>query len=528
MLFIVLSAGARVPEQPKNQLYLIEDNWNDWWDYKTMYSLSYVDESGKLLYLGSVKIGERTVNKETLRPNIPSSFDFLDDTFFSVGQDVSYYESLNEFHDDYRQTILRALMDIALLPEVYARVRNYSVTKESLMRNVRHSSVIGQYRRLANGNSELTSYKFTYTGPNIRDAERIVLDFEVVPDSNPPTNMHVLIGRNAVGKTHMINNMVASLISTSPSRTKNGYFSTQSDAISDDVLFANVVSVSFSAFDPGEPIPDRRNRQEGTPYTYVGLKQVNKPPKSPENLKYDFAKSIDSIKSSGKIVRWLRAVEMLRADPIFDEANVPTILEPEENEDPLGFFEQDTENDAVEGDTDESKLLRRRAQKFFHRLSSGHKIVLLTLTRLVETLEERTLVLLDEPEAHLHPPLLSAFIRALSDLLVQRNAVGIIATHSPVILQEVPRSCVWKLRRRGTQLTYCRTEIETFGENIGELTSEIFELEVVYSGFYRLLREAVERYGDYDRIVESFNGELGWEARAILRGLINDVQREEG
>jgi predicted ATP-dependent endonuclease of OLD family len=69
-------------------------------------------------------------------------------------------------------------------------------------------------------------------------------------------------------------------------------------------------------------------------------------------------------------------------------------------------------------------------------MSSGHAIVLLTITRLVATVEEKTLVLLDEPESHLHPPLLSAFIRALSDLLYDRNGVAIIATHSPVVLQE--------------------------------------------------------------------------------------------
>jgi predicted ATP-dependent endonuclease of OLD family len=71
------------------------------------------------------------------------------------------------------------------------------------------------------------------------------------------------------------------------------------------------------------------------------------------------------------------------------------------------------------------------------------------MTRLIELVDERTLILLDEPESHLHPPLLSAFIRALSDLLVKRNGVAVIATHSPVVLQEVPKSCAWKLRRSG-------------------------------------------------------------------------------
>nr|WP_279487084.1 AAA family ATPase [Aeromonas veronii] len=87
------------------------------------------------------------------------------------------------------------------------------------------------------------------------------------------------------------------------------------------------------------------------------------------------------------------------------------------------------------------------ALKKIQLMSSGHAIVLLTITRLVATVEEKTLVLIDEPESHLHPPLLSAFIRALSELLYDRNGVSIIATHSPVVLQEIPKSCAWKMNR---------------------------------------------------------------------------------
>lgn len=48
-------------------------------------------------------------------------------------------------------------------------------------------------------------------------------------------------------------------------------------------------------------------------------------------------------------------------------------------------------------------------KKYLSRMSSGHAIVLFTITRLVDTVGEKSLVLLDEPEVHLHPPLLSAF-----------------------------------------------------------------------------------------------------------------------
>ncbi|SEG69185.1 AAA family ATPase [Bosea lathyri] len=190
---------------------------------------------------------------------------------------------------------------------------------------------------------------------------------------------------------------------------------------------------------------------------------------------------------------------MLEADPIFKDAEVAELADAALDE----------------------RELKKQAKALFGKLSSGHKIVLLTITRLVETVEERTLVLLDEPEAHLHPPLLSAFVRALSDLLINRNGVAIIATHSPVVLQEVPSSCAWKVRRSGLQMEAERPEIETFGENVGILTREVFGLEVSHSGFHKMLRDAVAEGETYEEIVARFGGELGGEAKAILRAILS-------
>lgn len=144
--------------------------------------------------------------------------------------------------------------------------------------------------------------------------------------------------------------------------------------------------------------------------------------------------------------------------------------------------------------------------------------MLLTITRLVELIEEKSLVLIDEPEGHLHPPLLSAFVRALSELLIDRNGVGIIATHSPVVLQEVPRLCAWVLNRTGLSARADRPDLETFGENVGILTREVFGLEVVQTGFHRLISEAVEK-GGYHYALELYGDRLGGEARSLVRAL---------
>jgi predicted ATP-dependent endonuclease of OLD family len=144
----------------------------------------------------------------------------------------------------------------------------------------------------------------------------------------------------------------------------------------------------------------------------------------------------------------------------------------------------------------------------------------LTITKLVETVEDRSLVLLDEPEAHLHPPLLSAFIRALSDLLTNRNGVAIIATHSPVVLQEVPADCAWIIRRNGRIVQAERPQVETFGENVGVLTREVFSLEVTDSGFHKLLRDSLSDLDSFEEVLERFDNKLGGEARALIRAIL--------
>jgi glycine/D-amino acid oxidase-like deaminating enzyme len=224
--------------------------------------------------------------------------------------------------------------------------------------------------------------------------------------------------------------------------------------------------------------------------------------KTPDQLQTDFARSLGNCRLGPRQKRWLRALETLENDPLFKEANVSSLLDLEED----AFAEQ--------------------AARLFKRLSSGHKIVLLTITRLIELVDERTLVLLDEPEGHLHPPLLSAFVRALADLLIQRNGVAIIATHSPVVLQEVPASCVWVLRRNGTVAVAERPESETFGENVGVLTHSVFGLEATNTGFHKMLSDAVHKEGlDFDGVMAKFDGQLGAEAMAIARSLTVSSQR---
>ncbi|MCG3708986.1 ATP-binding protein [Aliarcobacter butzleri] len=496
MQFIVLDTLPQV--NTSNTVYLINNNWDDWFEFETLYQLFYDDSNSQRHSLGYVKIGQFNMIKGQRRASLSDTFNDLNENFFSLGQDESYYQILKDLDNEDGYKILMALNDIAYNLTLFERVQKERVTKVSLLRDVPINTVKEQFNRLAHGGEELTDYDFTYTAPKPKNSDLYVqLSFNVHAKSSPPTNVHVIIGRNGVGKTHLLNNILNSLLS-SEKTTKYGIFDANKAT-----LFANIVSVSFSAFDETEPIKEQKDKTKGLQYSYIGLKRIKKgddkdnSPKSPLMLANEFIKSLKNCQLGTKKERWLNAINILKSDPIFQEANVSSLI-----------------------DLDEEKF-EIQTKEIFKKLSSGHKIVLLTITRLVETVKEKTLVMLDEPESHLHPPLLSAFIRSLSELLILRNGVAIIATHSPVILQEVPKSCAWILNRSGTSAKAERLERETFGENVGTLTHDVFGLEVTNAGFYGLLKTSVNENDTYQELISSFNNQLGTEAKAISRALIN-------
>lgn len=515
MHFTVVAAGTEVRPGYHSQALLIADNWNDWWEYRTQFYLIVFDAGGREHDIGQVKIGRFGMSvpgpESIATPNIPPQFEALSDEFFSVGQDETYYSNLNHLDDDVRDTVLRALKDVALDPNLMDRAFRERVMMRSLLRSVEPATVEGQFRRLATGGARLTRFHVEYTtAPPDKRTPGARLTLDVEPGSRPPTNIHVLIGRNGAGKTHLLHHMTRAIADSSAGEQDVGKLLVTSPAaatqtISDPEAFTSVVSVSFSAFDAFEPLTRRERNAAEVSYTYIGLKKVpqgaekvSPGPKDPSALAREFADSVKMCMQGARLARWRRALQMLESDPIFADAQIAGVADP---------------------DTPDEQL-RALAQDAFRKLSSGHKIVLLTVTRLVEHVAERSLVLLDEPEAHLHPPLLAAFVRALSDLLVNRNGVALIATHSPVVLQEVPATCVEILRRSGRILEVDRPSIETFGENVGVLTREVFGLEVTRSGFHRLIEDAVNEEATYERVLARFNGKLGAEARALVQGLL--------
>ncbi|MFA6440801.1 MAG: AAA family ATPase [Sterolibacterium sp.] len=482
-----------------NACFLVRDNWDDY-HYKTTFLLVYFDAEGTRHDVGNVKIMRREMEYGYVE--IEDPFVRFGAEFCSLGQDQEYYENLLQLEEDARVEILTALKDAIWDNDIFVSFNRTEPFETSLTRSIT-SRELKKFREIAHEQAELTPFHFAYAFPN--DGGQVI-EFEVEPNTVPPSNIHVIIGRNGVGKTRLLRSIRRLLCDGNRRSYGTLTFFSDDQETSGNEGFANLITVAFSAFDEFDLPSSNEGTKTGIKYEYIGLRKPVKGKegrgawrnKTANELKGDFVESTLKCLRSSRRPRWRDAMRVLETDPIFAALRLEELADAPQEE-----FEE-------------------AAASLFDAASSGHKIVLLTMTRLVEDVSERTLVLIDEPESHLHPPLAASFIRALSNLLAHRNGVAILATHSPVIVQEVPRSCVSLILRVGDDIEVSRPDIETFAENLGLLTRQIFRLEVTESGHHALILEVVRTANSIDEVLDAFGGNLGAEGRSIARALWRD------
>ena len=510
------------PTTENDVLLLRLMSWNDWFEYRTLFYCYYKDSDGILREVGPVKIaldGHTYANSPEHATPVPEVIDQpLSEGYFSLGQDESYYTNMRKLLGGVRaHAAFAALRDLALTPDRIDDLSDRPVLSSSLLRSVSTVTAKTTFPNLARGLGH-TAYQFTFHRPSENPlVDATVMDFAVAPASTPPTNVHVLIGRNGSGKTRTLRHMALAMLGLEAGDT-NSWFQ---DLDEQPIDFASLVYVAFSAFDDAVlPVIDDAHRFN-VRYSYVGLRapradilQAEGYQPRPEMLAWprqtlapsaladSFAESAWAVMREKSREAWRTALRSLESDNLFRDHNIAQLAD----------IADDTTREAFQ----------ERASELYGLMSSGHKIVLLTVTRLVETVSDRSMVLLDEPEGHLHPPLLSAFIRTLSNLMTERNGIAIVATHSPVILQEVPSSCAFQITRTDDTFRADRLDTETFGENVGVLTTSVFGLEVADSGFHKMLVDKAVELRDYDAVVREFGSELGSDARALLRAWFTD------
>ena len=542
MKFVVIDSMKKIVQN--DIIYLQYIHYDDY-GYCTSYRL-YVKEDEKIKDFGEVKIGCVGLNYKarqgesqngfasySVNDVLPHEFDCLDKDFFSLGQDLQYYKDINSFWGEGNEKFYKSLNDIAF---DFQRFEYLYETGEaslinSLMREIHYPNV-EQFHRVSQGDAELTRYRFKFK------YEDQSIEFTVKPNELPPSNIHVLIGRNGVGKTWLLYNMVSRILesmdltidedASQKYKLNNGF-----TLAGNKTRFAGVVGMSFSVFDDAlfsinvkKPLDLEGNSLSyfnddfAKKYKYIGL--LKKIPNEKENDILEEINSTYRIKSVGDLAQeFVECINKISEDRYKKQL----CIEMCKNLDTDTMFKENKFVASLEQFFDEKERMKNKITKLFKKLSSGHMIIVLSLISLCDSISEKTIVFIDEPETHLHPPLLSTYIRTLSFLLRKRNAVGIIATHSPIVLQEVPSNCVTKVERTNKDMFFYRPQIETFASGTDQLTREIFGYEIMKTGFYKLIKENLQ--DTFEETECEFENKIGFLGQIMIQGLINKREGED-
>lgn len=522
---------------------LQQDDWNDY-SFRTLYHLYFRhgQEETDVTYIGGVKILRRgqTTGASQL---IQEPFGRLGRDWVSVGTSLDYYQRLNELPEARRTAIMNALNDVVAHPELVELFENEDGWQTSLFRDNREwREFLSDARVLYEGNfGSLPDLEasFTYT-PTGAD-EPIEFDFsapEPLFYSGPyrplgpsrrrtllPNRMIVMVGRNGSGKSTLLSRL-AHLAFASPQERATKSLRALGRLEPPSIGFMRVITISYSAFDsfvvPGlaakELSQTTQDLESGEGrFMFCGLRDLVAEARADvSNDEESTADDEDAVPVERRTSTRLKPVEALAREfadlirrirreertALLTSALQPLLGDP-------SFADLEDQMEWLEGPT-------KSLTPLFLGWSTGHKIALHVVASLVAHARPRSLILFDEPEAHLHPPLMAALMHSVRIVLTEVNAFCIAATHSPVLLQETLSRHVRRVRRTGSSLEVRLPGLETFGENVGVLTYDAFGLTASSTDYHKVLDLLVRGCDSPDEVDELFEPGLSAQARAYV------------
>lgn len=172
-------------------------------------------------------------------------------------------------------------------------------------------------------------------------------------------------------------------------------------------------------------------------------------------------------------------------------------------------------------------VLIANLRRLFADLSTGHKAIMNIVASLSLHLKTNSLVLMDEPEVHLHPPLVSALLKVVRELLGKFQAHAIVATHSPIVVQETLGRHVIVMTRYENRTNWQSSDRETFGENLATIIRETLGLPAANADYVGQLAALIDKDTQLEDIERIF-GERGMSspARAQTLRIISALQAD--
>lgn len=483
-------SGVQPPSMFPSFVLNHNDNWNDY-GCKTWYSLFYYKNPDEAYFIGELKIMNR--NDDDTQKVIPNEFDHLNKDFCSLGIRTTYYKGLRKcFNKDDCERILLALKDCAISIEQYETYKDHKTFIDSLERDLDSERARRQAKFIINGRNLEDAYNIQYLfSPKYNQEMKVPFRLKFNNQKTLFGRCAGVIGENGVGKTIMMGGLIDALINRKYDKME-----------CDMPLFSSVVAICTTPFDCFADIHQETSLNLLMPYYYFCANQQKD-------------KVIGHIISAVNIIR-RRRIKTTGLFGIYDKTIKDEIKE-------LNSF-----NIWEEDDTDafNPKLIIHddELENAIKCLSSGQLQMFMLITFIFSKINFDALLVIDEPEVHLHPNAINKLFKLLAKLLCNFQCFCIVATHSPLIVREISGDFVYIMRRQEKILTIGKIGKETLGEDISTLYESIFGYDEGDTSLAKIIKKKKRDGCKNDDIVQELTSSesvLSVNTRMLINRIMN-------
>ncbi|MCX9009430.1 ATP-binding protein [Citrobacter portucalensis] len=524
-------------------IHLLQDhigtNYSVPWDdfgYIITFKVYFVREIDKIK-IGNIKMLSKA-NENTsiyfksygqeIEPKITSIDNILSENkLVSIGEDIDYYKKINSlFKPDKIDTLLESLCDASYFHINHSDYSEWDGYSGSLMRGSSSAAILKKGYQIAVGRYNPTT-KFELNIESLGDSfDPINFKFDLDRKVGK-SNICLLIGKNGVGKTHILKKISEVITGVTDGEEHPPYFhkliviaySPFEEFYTENEIFDKLTAKYSRQGSSVNKKSLKRKRLHVNEYSYIGFRNQE----GDFNPNYPVIKSVESfIKILSydednywwtEKTRFQLLKETLSNSIEFDSIS---ILDNDENE---IFINEKTKINAIKESINLNRGLVFKKDGVIVPLSSGQKIYTYMIPAIISELEDESLLILDEPELYLHPELEVGLINMLKYILDETKSFSIIATHSSILTREVGRSAVTILRKIEGNTKVFRSSIETYGESIDVIISEVFDDEYVSKPYQK---EIDKYFIQNSSSVSEIKGYIGNDALAYALSKSDD------
>jgi len=544
------------PQSSDDSLELLWDNWDDF-GFKTSFGVT-CRINGELVELGGIRllISERatsyTVLDELRQAGWDGVFPAPGIDYVSLPSEITFYQQLKaRLGGDAALKIATALRDASLLVRRLDDKATALVKTEGFENSLQRER--GSIAAYLDGwkvleNLAIATKNFEFSFEDVFESESTVA-FDFDPESLLPHDINVLIGPNGAGKSRVLHQMVDAWIG--PTEGTHGF--------REPPNLSQVVVVSYSPFERFPVDMVGLQVQDKDVYRYFGFRGRGKERSDGKpgaiRLSHEFPRKnaaqaiIACVADDQKfkaITDWARKISTMEAvlRTAFDFDYAAVEIDPQKRVRSLYLSAENVTDGptvAKVGDRryvpvaahtmvqlQPSRLidacLAETGVAFFKddapiELSSGQRLFAYIVINLLGAIRRNSLVLIDEPELFLHPTLEIQFVEMLKEILASFNSKALLATHSEVIVREVPADCVHVFLRTDDGLVISKPPFQTFGGDIQRISSYVFGDNVVSKPFEKWLKRKYRELGSADALIEAMGDDLNEELIVQIKAM---------